>query len=76
MTVGTRGACWRFSARLKVEPRDLWVGVFWRWRTLTSRRFWRLEVFICVVPCLPLHVTVSRMVTIEVGPATMRGVKP
>jgi hypothetical protein len=53
------------SVRLRFEPRDLWVGVFWR-RTYSVRGAGpsgittTTEVFICLVPMLPLHITHTR----------------
>lgn len=39
-------------ARLYVDPRDCWVGVFWR---IDSWGVWReLTVYLCLLPCLPL----------------------
>jgi hypothetical protein len=38
--------------RVLFEPRDLWVGLFWTWRTYASSR--RLELYVCVIPMLPL----------------------
>lgn len=35
---------------LKFEPRDLWIGVYW------NRHWYALEVYICIVPLLPLKV--------------------
>ena len=43
-------ALFRAECRLRFEPRDLWVGVYW------EREHWPaevLEVFICLVPCFP-----------------------
>lgn len=39
---------------LKVEPRDLWVGVFW------DRRTDGLHVYVCLVPCIVLHALLPR----------------
>lgn len=39
----------KIEARILFEPRDFWVGIFWR--TAPGE----LEVFVCLVPCLPLH---------------------
>lgn len=33
------------------KPQDLWVGVFWK----RSRNGFRLDVWVCIIPCLPLH---------------------
>ena len=41
------------KAQFQFEPRDLWVGVFWRRTKLC------LHVYICVLPLLPLHITLT-----------------
>lgn len=68
-----------WSVRVKWEPRDLWVGVFWDrgWQYPTdwiregharhmlkflppdqvSGMARRLDVYVCLVPCLPIHFT-------------------
>lgn len=38
------------------EPRDLWLGVFWRRYEEWGRH--GLEVFICILPMLPLHIDI------------------
>ena len=47
----------KLSAKILLEPRDLWVGAYWttdeRWKT--SR-----IVFVCIVPCLPLRLHYKR----------------
>ena len=46
------------SVSLLFEKRDLWVGVYWdhrRWVTGGST----LTVYVCLVPCLPVRVSVS-----------------
>lgn len=46
--------------RVRWEPRDLWVGVFWD-RDRLPFGGWILDVYLCVVPTLPLHVRWRRM---------------
>lgn len=36
-------------AKLRFEPRDLWVGLFW------DRRPDGLHVYVCLVPTIVLH---------------------
>lgn len=57
-------------ARFKFEPRDLWVGLFWRKTVgLASDRRWfrRLELFLCFVPCFPLVLTFDEQLLIPTG---------
>lgn len=48
-----------WQLNLQFEPRDLWVGVFWRVHRIERLRF--LHVYLCVVPTLPLHLAVMRL---------------
>ena len=61
------------KARLEFKLADLWIGVFWSRRTghwipsadrktgmLAAKRSMEvLHVWICFVPCLPLHVQIT-----------------
>lgn len=62
MRLGKRGG-WRIS--IKFEPRDCWVGLFWRtqvsptWNRAIeelgfSPWFRYTELFVCVLPMLPI----------------------
>jgi hypothetical protein len=42
----------RWSIRMLWEPRDLWVGVYW-----TRPRPYALQVYVCLLPCVPILVT-------------------
>lgn len=42
----------RVKAQIQFEPRDLWVGVFWRHTQHC------LHLYVCIIPLLPLHVTI------------------
>jgi hypothetical protein len=40
------------------EPRDCWVGIYWdRWRGTFSHGW---DVYLCIVPCLPIHLFLNR----------------
>lgn len=41
--------------RLKWERRDLWVGIYWTTDIDTA------HVYICLVPCLPIHISWERI---------------
>ena len=43
----------KVRVQIQFESRDLWVGVFWR--TTDTGLF---HLHICIVPTIPLHVTV------------------
>jgi hypothetical protein len=45
------GWCWQLLT--KFEPRDIWVGAYWK------RYPCALEVYICVLPLLPIRVYVQ-----------------
>ena len=44
------------NIELKFEPRDIWIGVYWNYRrSIESRARW-LDVYICLLPMLPIHI--------------------
>jgi hypothetical protein len=51
----TRGRRW--TVALEWKAADLWVGAFW------DRRGPLLNVWFCLVPCLPIHVQMLRPAT-------------
>lgn len=42
------------KARWLFEPRDCWVGLFWKVSELC------LHFYVCIVPCLPVQVTILK----------------
>lgn len=42
------------KAQFQWEPRNAWVGLFWRRTNVT------LHLYVCVVPFVPLHITILR----------------
>jgi hypothetical protein len=48
---------------LKFVPQDVWIGVFWRKTELEYILGGVLyEMFICVLPCFPIHLSWTRSV--------------
>ncbi len=45
------GVLW--SAWLLFEPRDLWIGVYWN---RTTRGPLHTDVFVCIIPMLPIKI--------------------
>jgi hypothetical protein len=50
--------CETLKAQFQLEMRDLWVGLFWRINREMPPPYYTLHLYICIVPLLPLHVTV------------------
>lgn len=43
--------------RVEFKPEDCWIGAFWR-TTETCMGFrWQFDLWICIVPMLPIHIT-------------------
>jgi len=49
----------RLKVQFQLEPKDLWIGLFWR-RTEIA-----LHLYICILPIVPLHITIARSVKEE-----------
>lgn len=45
------------KAQLQWEPRDMWVGLFWRTNHEMNIPWYTLHIYICVLPLIPLHIT-------------------
>ena len=41
--------------RFEFKPQDLWVGAFWKSRAYAGGR--STDVWLCLVPMVPLHVS-------------------
>ena len=52
---------WKYSfkTRLLFEPRDLWVGLYWDYQRIG--RIWHCDFYICILPMLPVKITVIRL---------------
>lgn len=58
------------SARFEVKIEDAWVGVYWRKTpclTDDGPKTIATDIWICVIPCLPLHLTISWPIVIPFG---------
>jgi len=58
------------SIRFEWKFADLWLGVFWKWSNAREQ----LDVWICFLPCIPLHLTFAKPDTkvVEQDPARER----
>jgi hypothetical protein len=55
------------KARIEFKLEDFWVGAFWKRATTVQydtvpygRTGSRVDVWVCIVPCFPLHLTWER----------------
>jgi hypothetical protein len=48
--------------KIKYEPRDLWIGLYWtRSRTTTLESDSECYTFyVCLIPCLPIILSIKR----------------
>lgn len=56
------GFSWRLALEWKVE--DCWVGVFWKRAEILvwpMRQASEVSIWICLLPCLPIHITLRRL---------------
>jgi len=49
-----------FKAQFQFEPRDLWIGLFWRINREMPAPFYTLHFYICIIPIIPLHITILK----------------
>jgi hypothetical protein len=52
MSLINRLRCLLEMSRFEVKLADLWIGVYWEWSQDV------LEIWICFVPCIPLHIQI------------------
>lgn len=53
--------------KIKFEPRDLWIGLYWRSQTVKRIDCveWRdVTFYLCLVPCFPIIWTWERLLWI------------
>lgn len=48
---------WNIRARLEWKLEDFWVGAFWR----KSPQSPLVDIWICLLPCVPLHITLYKV---------------
>jgi len=43
--------------KIKFEPRDLWVGVYWnKWECMAGKY---IDIYICILPMFPICIHLS-----------------
>lgn len=55
----------KVNARLLLEPRDLWIGLYWKFHKSPGGAFRTWTFYICLVPMLPIKVQVRHITPIE-----------
>jgi hypothetical protein len=46
------------KVQFQLEPRDLWVGLFWMTLHQMPPPCYTFHLYICFVPMVPLHITI------------------
>ncbi len=46
------------KAQFQFEPRDLWIGLFWRVNRHPNPLPRFLHIYLCVIPLVPFHMTI------------------
>lgn len=48
---------WRACLEFKLA--DMWIGCYWRYEEFRPVNSARLDIWVCLLPCVPLHVTLA-----------------
>lgn len=40
---------------IKLDLRDLWVGVYWHFSKSIESAYRSLDIYVCIVPAIPIH---------------------
>lgn len=49
----------RLKIQFQFEIKDLWIGVFWQYKSLIDAPYHNIiHIYICFIPLLPLHITI------------------
>lgn len=43
-----------FNVSASLNKHDIWIGAYWHWNSYKNDE---LEVFVCIIPCIPLRFT-------------------
>lgn len=42
---------------VKFNPKDIWIGVYWNYHQHLPSAMRFFDVYICVIPMLPIHIS-------------------
>ncbi len=41
--------------KLEFNIHDIWIGCYWKDIKYYGKRIGRTEIYICIIPCFPIH---------------------
>jgi hypothetical protein len=53
---------------LEWKLEDFWIGAFWKTtkcKTDFGEKLFSVDIWVCLVPCLPLHITLINRILLE-----------
>lgn len=50
----------KYSVKIEFKPRYFWIGAYWETEETLQGWNLRTDVWICVIPCFPIHLTIIK----------------
>jgi hypothetical protein len=50
----------KLKINLEFKLADMWIGIFWRTQENPLDKRHITEIWICIIPCLPIHIQLTQ----------------